>query len=287
MSDKLINLDGLQAFKEEEDALLAEKQDTLTFNPTVPSGTTPTQLTGVKDGNNYYEISGGSNLDIGYPTYDATATYAVGDVVIYDNKIYQCITSISTAEAWTAAHWQQVATSIDDIIMISANSTSGTLTDAQIAKIASSKHCIIDYYTSSSHAFYTQVSYSYSEYDSPRQYHAVFVYDNIDIGTSAQMHNRLIVVKMTSKTWSKSESSSRFVKTIAGLYGTVNVNESITTGISFGQSYLALSGKLPYLDTLPTSNNTSGFLTIVKCTSEPAAADRHEGYLYIVVPSAQ
>lgn len=37
--------------------------------------------------------------------YDSTATYAVGDYCIYDDKLYKCNTAISTAEAWNASHW--------------------------------------------------------------------------------------------------------------------------------------------------------------------------------------
>ena len=42
--------------------------------------------------------------------YDATQTYDVGDYCIYNNTLYRCNTAITTAEAWTAAHW--TATSI-------------------------------------------------------------------------------------------------------------------------------------------------------------------------------
>lgn len=38
--------------------------------------------------------------------YDATATYAVGDLCIYDGILYECTTEIATAEAWNAAHWE-------------------------------------------------------------------------------------------------------------------------------------------------------------------------------------
>ena len=43
------------------------------------------------------------------PAYDATATYAVGDVCTYRGVLYQCSTAISTAEAWTAAHWTAIS----------------------------------------------------------------------------------------------------------------------------------------------------------------------------------
>lgn len=37
--------------------------------------------------------------------YDATATYDLGDLVIYNGTLYECTTAITVAEAWTAAHW--------------------------------------------------------------------------------------------------------------------------------------------------------------------------------------
>lgn len=37
--------------------------------------------------------------------YSSTATYAVGDYCTHDGALYVCNTAISTAEAWTAAHW--------------------------------------------------------------------------------------------------------------------------------------------------------------------------------------
>lgn len=37
--------------------------------------------------------------------YSSSATYAVGDYVFYGGTLYRCNTAITTAEAWTAAHW--------------------------------------------------------------------------------------------------------------------------------------------------------------------------------------
>lgn len=48
------------------------------------------------------------NVNLLAPNYDATATYKVGDHVIYSGGYYVCNTAISTAEAWTAAHWTQL-----------------------------------------------------------------------------------------------------------------------------------------------------------------------------------
>ncbi len=39
--------------------------------------------------------------------YDDSATYIVGDYVLYNNILYVCNTDISVAENWTAAHWTQ------------------------------------------------------------------------------------------------------------------------------------------------------------------------------------
>lgn len=37
--------------------------------------------------------------------YSTSATYAVGDYVLYNGALYRCTTAITTAEAWTPAHW--------------------------------------------------------------------------------------------------------------------------------------------------------------------------------------
>lgn len=45
------------------------------------------------------------NMITGYDAYSASETYAVGDRVRYSSHAYECITAITTPEAWTAAHW--------------------------------------------------------------------------------------------------------------------------------------------------------------------------------------
>ena len=40
--------------------------------------------------------------------YSSSATYDVGDYVIYNGQLYRCTTAITTGEAWTAAHWTAV-----------------------------------------------------------------------------------------------------------------------------------------------------------------------------------
>ena len=52
--------------------------------------------------------------------YSASATYEVGDYCIYNSQLYRCVTAITTAEAWTPAHWTAV---------VLGNDTSGLRTD--------------------------------------------------------------------------------------------------------------------------------------------------------------
>ena len=49
--------------------------------------------------------------------YSNQQTYAVGDYCIYDGNLYRCVTAITTAESWTAAHWVQT-TLIDEVIRV-------------------------------------------------------------------------------------------------------------------------------------------------------------------------
>ena len=39
--------------------------------------------------------------------YSASETYALGDIVTHNGKLYECTTEISTAEEWTSSHWTQ------------------------------------------------------------------------------------------------------------------------------------------------------------------------------------
>lgn len=45
----------------------------------------------------------------GADDFSATSTYAVGDKVTYQNKLYVCKTAISTAAAWDSTKWNKVS----------------------------------------------------------------------------------------------------------------------------------------------------------------------------------
>ena len=45
----------------------------------------------------------------GTDTFSAESTYAVGDIVIKDNKVYRCITAITTAGAWDSTKWEEIS----------------------------------------------------------------------------------------------------------------------------------------------------------------------------------
>ena len=55
----------------------------------------------------HQDISGKTDLELLADEYDATDTYALGALVVYDGNLYRCSTAITTAEAWTAAHWTE------------------------------------------------------------------------------------------------------------------------------------------------------------------------------------
>lgn len=59
--------------------------------------------------------------------YSTSATYAVGDYCIYQGQLYRCTTAITTAEAWTAAHWSAVALADDTRDLRSAISDIGEI----------------------------------------------------------------------------------------------------------------------------------------------------------------
>lgn len=48
-----------------------------------------------------------NDINIGEENYDNTRTYEVGDIVRYNEKIYKCITAITTAENFDISKWEQ------------------------------------------------------------------------------------------------------------------------------------------------------------------------------------
>lgn len=71
--------------------------------------------------------------------YDATSTYSVGDLVIYSNILYKCITNITVPEAFDGTHWTR--TTVEEITdgLRSDISTVQTQLDA-IPKILAGSH---------------------------------------------------------------------------------------------------------------------------------------------------
>ena len=66
--------------------------------------------------------------------YDPTATYEVGDLCIHENGLYKCSTAISTAEAWTAAHWTAIAL---DEVMLKTSDVVNNLNSTETTKVLS------------------------------------------------------------------------------------------------------------------------------------------------------
>ena len=75
----------------------------------VPAGTAVTNTTYWQEICNTTGIHG----DIAN-TYSASATYDVGDYVMYDGILYICTTAITSGEAWNSAHWKK-AVLADDV----------------------------------------------------------------------------------------------------------------------------------------------------------------------------
>lgn len=47
--------------------------------------------------------------DIVADEYSTSATYAVGDYVLYNGKLYVCASAVTTAGAWNANNWTEIS----------------------------------------------------------------------------------------------------------------------------------------------------------------------------------
>jgi len=77
---------------------------------------TPSALTNTMN----YIVTG---LDI----YSSSSTYAIGDRVRYDTKMYECSTAITEAESWTAEHWTELSPLLTQVDEIRTNAEALTL----------------------------------------------------------------------------------------------------------------------------------------------------------------
>ena len=81
------------------------------------------------------------------PAYSSSATYALGDYVIYDNQLYRCKTAITTGESWHSSKWVSVDVATEqknklsvkavDCPEVPENTDLDTLTTAGSHKISS------------------------------------------------------------------------------------------------------------------------------------------------------
>lgn len=61
--------------------------------------------------------------------FSTSATYAVGDLVIYNSKIWKCHTAVSTAGAWTGStNWTEIH--LSDLQKNSGSATNGQVLTA-------------------------------------------------------------------------------------------------------------------------------------------------------------
>lgn len=74
----------------------------------LPNTTTP--ITATRLNNMETGISANDN-NISTDVYSSSRTYNIGELCLYNNRLYRCITAISTAEAFNSAKWTQTTLS--------------------------------------------------------------------------------------------------------------------------------------------------------------------------------
>jgi hypothetical protein len=101
------------------------------------------------------------NMISNYPVYSSTSTYNVGDRVRYSYNTYECIVAITTAEAWTAAHWQalpSIQTQIDNGVSTGIKMPSARQT-YYLTGVQTTTEGVADIYNSYMSSSYTGIKY--------------------------------------------------------------------------------------------------------------------------------
>jgi len=200
-----------------------------------------------------------------YPAYNSTYTYSIGDIVSYKGKFYICISAISTAEAWTAAHWAETNPGTQIVELASG---SGTFSDIEFAKV-NSLDCVISfskrlYYRVNNNALPDNIDY--------RVIHTSVMNGDLTFDT--------IRITKSTKSYVRSDMSAGVSRVAANQ--TLAGTEAELTSLTVGQTKYKVptqAQSLAYLTTAPTADNTDG-VKLVVLSQEPAT--RYEGYLYII-----
>ena len=74
------------------------------------------------------EVNAKSDLTNVAPTYDTTLTYTIGEVVIYNGKIYKCTTAITIPESWDSTHWAETSVASDFVNLTGKQTITGAKT---------------------------------------------------------------------------------------------------------------------------------------------------------------
>ena len=142
----------------------------------------------LNDGTNQTNVA---NINNNFaPIYDNTTTYAVGDRVIYNGRLYRCTTAITTAEDWDATHWTEASVSGNYIDKDTNQTITGTKTfsgDIRAGVIRSTGGTVVFNLSSSNAVTYGNVRPSINNSGSigtsERIYSNVYTY-NINDGTN-------------------------------------------------------------------------------------------------------
>ena len=88
---------------------------------------------------------GGASTEIIADDFDSTSTYAVGDYVVYDGKLYKCTTAVTTAGAWDSNDWTETIV-MDEVAQGGGggSSTLAGLTDVTVTTPADGQFLVYD-----------------------------------------------------------------------------------------------------------------------------------------------
>lgn len=150
-------------------------------------------------------------LSIVAPTYSSSSLYAVGDLVYYNGGLYKCNTAITTAEAWTAAHW-----------------TATTFADEEKGKLSRGDH---DGTTSVGHSDSAKSLDTQVGNDDQTPFSANTVGISSDVETGYQELRKLVGVDVVDNQLVRNPvfSNSDYWVAAANEYGTLSISSGVAT----------------------------------------------------------
>lgn len=224
-------------------------------------------------------FAGNTIANIGGTDFSTSSTYAVGQIVKYNGKLYKCVTAVTTAGAWSASNWEEVSLQdeIDD-----TNEFFSTYNDNGVSMILNSG----DLNTIKTPGrYYATSNVANIPFSGASGYLDVYAYDSNRVAQTFRQFNddKVYERRLISGTWGSWTSlSDQMVKIKTQAFSMESSADNIrleTWGVSRNKFIAAFVTSANNISCIPYAYSSYGYIRFVNSTTMALASGTYSGFI--------